>query len=96
MEANVQHWITFLNGIAPGFDTLQQASDGNPLLRVQVGDQRVSIIQEAESDFSFWIERYEGGDGSSGDELVVDAGTEAEQQRLARNVVEAFLKRRGV
>ena len=95
MEANVQHWITFLNGITPGFDTLQQASDGNPLLRVQVGEQRVRIIQEAESDFSFWIERYEAADGSSGDELVVDAGTEAEQQRLARNVVEAFLKRRG-
>jgi len=29
-----------------------------------------------------------------GDELVVDAGVEAEQQRLAQNVVEAFLKRR--
>lgn len=95
MEANVQHWITFLTSITPGFDTLQQASDGNPLLRVQVGEQRVCIIQEAESDFSFWIERYEAADGSSGDELVVDAGTEAEQQRLARNVVEAFLKRRG-
>jgi hypothetical protein len=94
MEANVQHWITFLNGIAPSFDTLQQAPDGNPLLRVQVGNQRVSIIQEVESDFSFWIERYEATDGSSGDELVVDAGVEAEQQRLARNVVEAFLKRR--
>jgi hypothetical protein len=95
METNVQHWISFLNGIAPGFDTPQQNSDGNPLLRVQVGEQRVSIIQEAESDFSFWIERYEATDGGSGDELVVDAGTEAEQQRLARNVVEAFLKRRG-
>ena len=96
METNVQHWITFVNSIAPNFDTLQQAPDGNPLLRVQVGNQRLRIIQEAESDFSFWIERYEATDGSSGDELVVDAGVEAEQQRLARNVVEAFLKRRGV
>lgn len=95
MEPNVQHWITFLNGLTSGFDTLQQAPDGNPLLRVQVGEQRVSIIQEPESNFSFWIERYEGADGSSGDELVVDAGTEAEQLRLAQNVVEAFLQRRG-
>ena len=95
MDQFTSSWITFLNGISPGFDTLQQASDGNPLLRVQVGEQRVRIIQEAESDFSFWIERYEATDGSSGDELVVDAGVEAEQQRLARNVVEAFLKRRG-
>jgi hypothetical protein len=96
MNQHTSNWINFLTQIAPDHLLIQESSDGNPLLRVQVVDQRVRIIQEAESDFSFWIERYEGADGSSGDELVVDAGTEAEQLRLARNVVEAFLKRRGV
>ena len=94
MDQDTSSWINFLAQITPDFHIIQQAADGNPLLRVQVGEQRVRIIQEVESDFSFWIERYEATDGSSGDELVVDAGIEAEQQRLARNVVEAFLKRR--
>jgi hypothetical protein len=94
MNTNTQTWIDFLHTIHPDFAIIQQAVDGNPLLRVQVGDQRVSIIQEADSYFSFWIERYEGADGSNGDELVVDTGTEPEQLRLARNVVEAFVKRR--
>ena len=96
MDQDTSSWINFLAQIASDYDIIQQAADGNPLLRVQVGEQRVRIIQEAESDFSFWIERYEATDGGSGDELVVDAGIEAEQLRLARNVVEAFLKRRGV
>ena len=96
MDQHTSSWINFLAQIAPDYLLIQESSDGNPLLRVQVVDQRVRIIQEAESDFSFWIERYEGADGSSGDELVIDAGTETEQLRLARNVVEAFLKRRGV
>jgi hypothetical protein len=96
MDQHNSSWINFLAQIAPDHLLIQESPDGNPLLRVQVVDQQVRIIQEAESDFSFWIERYEGADGSSGDELVVDAGTEAEQLRLARNVVEAFLKRRGV
>ena len=96
MNQHTSNWINFLTQIAPDYLLIQESSDGNPLLRVQVVDQRVRIIQEAESDFSFWIERYEGADGSSGDELVIDAGTETEQLRLARNVVEAFLKRRGV
>lgn len=96
MDQFTSSWINFLAQIAPEYHIIQQSADGNPLLRVQAGEQRVSIIQEAESDFSFWIERYEAADGGSGDELVVDAGSEAEQQRLARNVVEAFLKRRGV
>jgi hypothetical protein len=65
-----------------------------PLLRAQIADQRVRIIHEADSDFSFWIERFEGDDGETGDELVVDVGAQAEELRLARNVVEAFLKRR--
>jgi len=46
------------------------------------------------SNFSFWIERFEGADGETGDELVVDVGLQKEALRLARNVVEAFLKRR--
>lgn len=96
MDQDTSSWINFLAQIAPEYHIIQRASDGNPLLRVQVGEQRLRIIQEAESDFSFWIERYEATDGSNGDELVVDAGIEAQQQRLARNVVEAFLKRRGV
>ena len=94
MDQHTSSWINFLAQIVPDYHIIQQAADGNPLLRVQVGDQRLRIIQEAESDFSFWIERYEATDGSSGDELVVDAGIETEQQRLARNVVEAFVKRR--
>ena len=94
MDQHTSSWINFLAQIAPDYHIIQQAADGNPLLRVQVGDQRLRIIQEAESDFSFWIERYEATDGSSGDELVVDAGIEPEQQRLARNVLEAFVKRR--
>jgi hypothetical protein len=96
MDQFSSSWINFLTQITPEYHIIQQAADGNPLLRVQVGEQRLRIVQEPESDFSFWIERYEATDGSSGDELVVDAGIEAEQQRLARNVVEAFLKRRGV
>ena len=94
MDQHTSSWINFLAQIAPDYHIIQQAADGNPLLRVQVGDQRLRIIQEAESDFSFWIERYEATDGSSGDELVVDAGIETDQQRLARNVLEAFVKRR--
>ena len=94
MDQHTSSWINFLAQIAPDYHIIQQAADGNPLLRVQVGDQRLRIIQEAESDFSFWIERYEATDGSSGDELVVDAGIETNQQRLARNVLEAFVKRR--
>lgn len=94
MDQHTSSWINFLAQIAPNYHIIQQAADGNPLLRVQVGDQRLRIIQEAESDFSFWIERYEATDGSSGDELVVDAGIETDQQRLARNVLEAFVKRR--
>ena len=94
MDQHNSSWINFLAQIAPNHLLIQESSDGNPLLRVQVVDQQVRIIQEAESDFSFWIERYEATDGSSGDELVVDAGIETEQQRLARNVLEAFVKRR--
>ena len=94
MDQHISSWINFLAQIAPDYHIIQQAADGNPLLRVQVGDQHLRIIQEAESDFSFWIERYEATDGSSGDELVVDAGIETDQQRLARNVLEAFVKRR--
>ncbi|HOY20693.1 MAG TPA: hypothetical protein PLC89_25500 [Haliscomenobacter sp.] len=94
MDQHTSSWINFLAQIAPDYHIIQQAADGNPLLRVQVGDQRLRIIQEAESDFSFWIERYEATDGSSGDELVVDAGIETDQQRLARYVLEAFVKRR--
>ena len=94
MDQHISTWINFLAQITPDYHIIQQAADGNPLLRVQVGDQRLRIIQEAESDFSFWIERYEATDGSSGDELVVDAGIETDQQRLARNVLEAFVKRR--
>ncbi|AEE50151.1 hypothetical protein [Haliscomenobacter hydrossis] len=96
MDQHTSSWINFLAQIAPDYLLIQQAADGNPLLRVQVGEQRVCIIKEAESSFSFWIERYEGATGESGDELVVDTGMEVEQLRLARNVVEAFLKRRGV
>lgn len=94
MDQHTSSWINFLAQITPDYHIIQQAADGNPLLRVQVGDQRLRIIQEAESDFSFWIERYEATDGSNGDELVVDAGIETDQQRLARNVLEAFVKRR--
>ena len=93
---NTPNWFDFLASIAPDFLVIQQAPDGNPALRVQVADQRISIIQEAESDFSFWIERFEAVNGETGDELVVDVGHQAEQLRLARNVVEAFIKRRKV
>ncbi|WP_373551526.1 hypothetical protein [Haliscomenobacter sp.] len=96
MDQHTSNWVNFLAQIAPDYLLIQEAADGNPLLRVQVGEQRVCIIKEVESNFSFWIERYEGETGESGDELVVDTGMDAEQLRLARNVVEAFLKRRGV
>jgi hypothetical protein len=95
-NSNTQNWLDFLSAFAPNYQVIQQSVGGNPTLRVQVAEQRISIIQEAESGFSFWIERYEGADGSSGDELVVDVGTAEEQQRLAHNVVEAFVKRRAV
>ena len=90
---NTLNWHDLLAALAPDYQVLQQSSDGNPALRVQVADQRISIIQEAESDFSFWIERFEATNGETGDELVVDVGTQSEQLRLARNTVEAFLKR---
>ncbi|WP_373548053.1 hypothetical protein [Haliscomenobacter sp.] len=93
------NWINTIATIAtfaPDYHIIQESADGNPLLRVQVGEQRIRIIQELESDFSFWIERFEGPDGSSGDELVLDVGRSAEQQRLAGNVLEAFVKRRRV
>ena len=94
MNTNNHNWLEFIKAIAPDLTVLQQAPDGNPLLWVQIAGERVRIIQEADSDFSFWIERFEGADGESGDELVVDVGLQAEELRLARNVVEAFLKRR--
>ncbi len=94
MNTNYHNWLEFIKAIAPDFTVLQQAPDGNPLLWAQIAGERVRIIQEADSDFSFWIERFEGADGESGDELVVDVGAQEEALRLARNVVEAFLKRR--
>ena len=94
MNTSYHNWLEFIKAIAPDLTVLQQAPDGNPLLWVQIAGERVRIIQEADSDFSFWIERFEGADGESGDELVVDVGLQAEELRLARNVVEAFLKRR--
>ena len=97
MENNhTLNWQDLLAALAPDYQVLQQSSDGNPALRVQVADQRISIIQEVESDFSFWIERFEATNGEMGDELVVDVGTQSEQLRLARNTVEAFVKRRKV
>lgn len=95
-NSNTHNWFDFLATVAPDYLVLQQSPDGNPALRVQTADQRISIIQEAESDFSFWIERFEAPNGETGDELVVDVGYQAEQLRLARNVVEAFVKRRKV
>ncbi len=94
MDANYHNWIEFIKAITPDFTVLQNAPDGNPLLWVQIGGERVRIIHEADSDFSFWIERFEGADGETGDELVADVGAQEEELRLARNVVEAFLKRR--
>lgn len=94
MDANSHTWLEFLKTITPDFTVLQQALDGNPLLWVQISGERVRIIHEPDSSFSFWIERFEGNDGETGDELVVDVGAQAEELRLARNVVEAFLKRR--
>lgn len=95
-NSNTLNWLDFLATLAPDYQVLQQSDDGNPALRAQVADQRISIIQEAESDFSFWIERFEAADEETGDELVVDVGTQAEQLRLACNVVEAFVKRRNI
>ncbi len=94
MDTNYHNWLEFLKAIAPDLTVLQQAPNGNPLLWVQVAGERVRIIQEADSDFSFWIERFEDADGETGDELVVDVGAQEEALRLAGNVVEAFLKRR--
>jgi len=94
MNTNYHNWLEFIKAITPDLTLLQHAAEGNPLLWVQVAGERVRIIQEAESDFSFWIERFEGADGETGDELVVDVGLQVEELRLARNVVEAFLKRR--
>ena len=94
MNTNYHNWLEFIKAITPDLTVLQQTPDGNPLLWVQIAGERVRIIQEADSDFSFWIERFEGADGECGDELVVDVGLQAEELRLARNVVEAFLKRR--
>ena len=88
------NWINTIATFAPDCHIIQESADGNPLLRAQIGEQRIRIIQEPESDFSFWIERFEGPDGSSGDELVLDVGHGAEQQRLAGNVLESFVKRR--
>jgi len=95
MDTNYQNWLEFIKTIASDFTVLQQAPDGNPLLWAQVAGERVRIIHEADSNFSFWIERFEGADGETGDELVVDVGPQEEALRLAHNVVEAFLKRRG-
>lgn len=94
MDTNYQNWLEFIKAITPDLTVLQQAPDGNPLLWVQIAGERVRIIQEADSNFSFWIERFESADGETGDELVVDVGAQEDQLRLARNVVEAFLKRR--
>lgn len=94
MDTNSHPWLEFLKTIAPDLAVLQQAPDGNPLLWVQIAGERVRIIHEADSDFSFWIERFESAGGETGDELVVDVGAQAEELRLAHNVVEAFLKRR--
>lgn len=94
MSNTTNNWINMIAAFSPDYLIIQESADGNPLLRAQVGEQRVRIIQESESDFSFWIERFEGPDGSSGDELALDVGYSAEQQRLAGNVLEAFVKRR--
>jgi len=94
MILSYQDWLEFLKTIAPNLTVLQHAPNGNPLLWAQIAGERVRIIQEADSNFSFWIERFEGTDGETGDELVVDVGAQEEELRLARNVVEAFLKRR--
>jgi len=94
MDTNYHNWLEFLKAIAPDLTVLQQAPNGNPLLWAQIAGERVRIIQEADSNFSFWIERFEGADGETGDELVVDVGAQEEALRLAGNVVEAFLKRR--
>lgn len=96
METSTPNWIECIASLAPDYLVIQESRNGNPALRVQVGDQRISIIQEPESDFSFWIERYEGANRETGDELVVDIGFAAEQVRLGRNVIEAFVKRRKV
>jgi len=94
MDTNYHNYLEFIKAITPDLTVLQQAPDGNPLLWVQVAGERVRIIQEPDSNFSFWMERFEGADGETGDELVVDVGLQPEELRLARNVVEAFLKRR--
>jgi len=96
MSNTPSNWINLIAAFSPDYQIIQESADGNPLLRAQVGAQQVRIIQEPESDFSFWIEQFEGPDGSGGDELVLDVGYSAEQQRLAGNVLEAFLKRRRV
>ncbi|MDZ4679299.1 MAG: hypothetical protein SH848_20200 [Saprospiraceae bacterium] len=94
MGTNYHNWIEFIKAIVLDFTVLQNDPGGNPLLWVQIAGERVRIIHETDSDFSFWIERFEGDDGETGDELVVDVGAQGEELRLARNVVEAFLKRR--
>jgi len=94
MGTNYHNWIEFIKAIVLDFTVLQNDPGGNPLLWVQIAGERVRIIHETDSDFSFWIERFEGADGETGDELVVDVGAQGEELRLARNVVEAFLKRR--
>lgn len=96
MKTSNSNWIEFIAHLSPDYLVIQESHDGNPALRAQIGDQRISIIQEPESDFSFWIERYEGVTGETGDELVLDIGFTAEQIRLGRNVLEAFVKRRKV
>lgn len=94
MNAGKQDWIKFLKGVVADFTILKQSPDGNPVLWAQIADQRIRIIQEADSTFSFWMERFESEAGDSGDELVVDTSNQSEELRLTRNVVEAFLKRR--
>jgi hypothetical protein len=87
-------WIDFIQSQYPGFQVIKPSSaDGNPLVWIQAGEQRVRILQVPDSHFTFWIGRYEDAEGKQGDELVVDVNTQADNVRLAQNVVEAFLKR---
>ncbi len=90
---NYKHWVDFIKSQYPGSQLIKQSADGNPLIWIQAGEQRVRIMQEPDSKFTFWIARYEDAEGQEGDELVVDVDTQAENVRLAQNVVEAFLKR---